>query len=254
MINFINNKPLMIIKSYSNLLRNYNYFQYSNTINNNPFNIKHKNFLINNDFINCAKKQNNLNFNKTQKKSFFKKTLILNNTNNKNQNFYEVLGIDRKSSNEQIKQAYLKLAKKYHPDVNKEKDSDENFKNITIAYEALSNQKNRDLYNAANGYENNEKWNNWKDEEEFARQDRARTKQDKYAGGFYRNNYESNFWKGEREDFEEKFYKEYENIFGSGWKESKPQKGEDIMVFSIGNFFLLLFSGNFKIILKNYFT
>lgn len=229
MLKHPNDKINKILKTYNLLTLKNNYCSFSwipqNSLNIN--NLKQKEYLSSpNNKINLT---NNSSIYKTQKKSFFKKTQFLH-SNGKAQNFYDILGVDRKSTNDQIKQAYLKLAKKYHPDINKEKDADEKFKNITLAYEALSNQKNRELYDASTGNDRMDKWNNWKDEEEFAKQDKARAKQDKYAGGFYRNSYESNFWRGEREDFEEKFYKDYENIFGAGWKESKPQKGDDILV------------------------
>lgn len=168
-------------------------------------------------------------FHYSLKKNFFKKTKFLQN-NNKTENFYNVLGVDRNSTHDQIKKAYLNLAKQYHPDVNKEKDADEKFKNITLAYEALSNKKNRELYDASMNVDiKKDNWNYWKEEEEFARNESARAKKDR-KGGFYKNAHDSNFWRGEREDFEEKFYKEYENIFGSGWRESKSQKGDDILV------------------------
>jgi len=163
------------------------------------------------------------------KKSFFKKTLFLRN---RNPSFYEVLGVDRESTNEQIKKAYIKLAKQYHPDVNKDPGADDSFKNITLAYEALSNQRNRDLYDAYvdNGsFENFYDQNFYKDEEEFARKDKSKAKTDK-KGGFSKNSNDSNFWRGEREDFEQKFYKDYENVFSRRFKESKPQKGDDILV------------------------
>lgn len=61
--------------------------------------------------------------------------------------FYEVLGVHSKASDEEIKKAYRKLAKKYHPDVNKgDKASEERFKEISEAYETLSDKKKRQEY------------------------------------------------------------------------------------------------------------
>lgn len=62
--------------------------------------------------------------------------------------FYEVLGVGRGSDKSEIKKAYFKLAKMYHPDTNKDdKDADKKFKEATEAYEVLSDEKTRELYN-----------------------------------------------------------------------------------------------------------
>ncbi len=54
----------------------------------------------------------------------------------------EILGIGSSASESEIKKAYKKLASKYHPDINKEPGSEEKFKEITAAYESLSQSKN----------------------------------------------------------------------------------------------------------------
>lgn len=51
--------------------------------------------------------------------------------------YYKVLGVKREASAADIKRAYQKLARKYHPDVNKEKNSEERFKEVNEAYHAL---------------------------------------------------------------------------------------------------------------------
>ena len=53
--------------------------------------------------------------------------------------YYEVLGVDRSASPEEIKKAYRSLARKHHPDVNKDDhQAEEKFKEVQEAYEALS--------------------------------------------------------------------------------------------------------------------
>lgn len=59
---------------------------------------------------------------------------------------YETLGVAKGSTEQDIKKAYRRLAAKYHPDVNKDKDASEKFKEITAAYEVLSDPKKRAQY------------------------------------------------------------------------------------------------------------
>lgn len=60
--------------------------------------------------------------------------------------YYEVLGVGRKASASAIKTAYRKLARKYHPDVNKEPGATGKFKEATEAYEVLSDSSKRKIY------------------------------------------------------------------------------------------------------------
>ena len=60
--------------------------------------------------------------------------------------YYEVLGLQKGASKEEIKRAYKKLSKKYHPDINKEPDADEKFKEIAEAYEVLSDEQKKAQY------------------------------------------------------------------------------------------------------------
>jgi len=64
--------------------------------------------------------------------------------------YYEVLGVKRDASDEQIKSAYRKLARKYHPDANKgDSSAEERFKEISEAYSVLSDEKRRKEYDEA---------------------------------------------------------------------------------------------------------
>jgi len=60
--------------------------------------------------------------------------------------YYEVLGVGRDASKEEIKNAYRKLALQYHPDRNKSKDAEEKFKEISEAYAVLSDDEKRRQY------------------------------------------------------------------------------------------------------------
>ncbi len=61
--------------------------------------------------------------------------------------YYKVLGIDRSASEKEIKQAYRRLARQYHPDVNpNNKEAETRFKEINEAYEVLSDKEKRGLY------------------------------------------------------------------------------------------------------------
>lgn len=61
--------------------------------------------------------------------------------------YYEVLGIDRSASEDEIKKAYRKMAKKYHPDLNPgDKEAEKNFKEVNEAYEVLSDKDKKARY------------------------------------------------------------------------------------------------------------
>lgn len=61
--------------------------------------------------------------------------------------YYEVLGLTREASKDDIKSAYRRLAKQYHPDVNKEDGAEEKFKELSEAYSVLSDDEKRASYN-----------------------------------------------------------------------------------------------------------
>ncbi len=67
--------------------------------------------------------------------------------------YYQILGVSRDAAEKEIKQAYRKLARKYHPDVNpNNKEAEERFKEISEAYEVLSNPEKRSKYDRYGEY------------------------------------------------------------------------------------------------------
>src|SRR5438270_13186449 len=72
------------------------------------------------------------------------------------EDFYQILGVKRDAKPEEIKKAYRRLARKYHPDVNPgDKAAEERFKKITEAHEVLSDPKKRQVYDRFGQYSEN---------------------------------------------------------------------------------------------------
>ncbi len=73
--------------------------------------------------------------------------------------YYEILGVNKDASKSEIKRAYRKLARKYHPDVSKASDAEARFKELGEAYEALKDPEKRAAYDQLG--------ENWRDGQDF---------------------------------------------------------------------------------------
>jgi len=77
----------------------------------------------------------------------------------KYKDYYAVIGVDRKATQDEIRKAYRRLARKYHPDVNKDPGAEEKFKEIGEAHEVLGDQEKRERYDMLGA--------NWRAGQEF---------------------------------------------------------------------------------------
>lgn len=106
--------------------------------------------------------------------------------------YYKILGVDKKASQDDIRKAYRKLARRYHPDLNpNDKEAKKKFQEINEANEVLSNEENRKKYDAYG--------ENWQHADEFekARQNQQQAQyssQSPFTGGFDNDDAFSDFF------------------------------------------------------------
>lgn len=136
--------------------------------------------------------------------------------------YYKILGIDKSASQQDIKKAYKKLARKYHPDLNPNDDSAHRlFQEINEANEVLSNPEKRKKYDEYGA--------NWKqaDQYEQARQQQGSTGGFGSGGGFSYEDFSGGFGGDNASGFSDFF----ENLFGGGSRRSGNRssafKGQD---------------------------
>ncbi len=136
----------------------------------------------------------------------------------KYQDYYEILGVPRSADKSEIKKAYRKLARKYHPDVNQDGGNEDQFKQVNEAYEVLKDDDKRQAYDRFGA--------DWKHGQQF---------EGVGAGGFGGGAYAGDqFSGGDFSDF-------FENIFGGGYQQAqgspfgqgqraRPQRGADLVL------------------------
>lgn len=122
--------------------------------------------------------------------------------------YYKILGLERSATAQDVKKAYRRLARKYHPDVSAEPDAEERFKEVNEAYEVLKDAEKRSAYDQFG--------KNWKAGEDF------RPPPDWDAGFEFSGSGSGNA----------RFSDFFETLFGGGesgfgWREARGRRGED---------------------------
>jgi len=133
----------------------------------------------------------------------------------KYKDYYQILGVARNASEEDIKKAYRRLARKYHPDVSKESNAEDRFKEVAEAYEVLRDSEKRAAYDQLG--------NNWRAGQEFRPPPGWQSGRPSAGGGF---------GGGDFSDF-------FESLFGGlgglggfrfsgvlGWSFGRPQENQ----------------------------
>ncbi len=134
-------------------------------------------------------------------------------------NYYSILGVTPDSSDAEIKSAYRRLARKFHPDVNPYGTAQ--FKDITEAYEVLSDAKKRMQYDTINGFFKS-----------APKQEKQHTSSDKAQSEYKKNNFSQNHTESKmsKDEFSKKINDIFEEFSKPKPKKERvyPKRGEDL--------------------------
>jgi curved DNA-binding protein len=123
--------------------------------------------------------------------------------------YYQVLGISKTASADDVKKAYRKLARQYHPDMNQDnKEAHKKFQQINEANEVLSDPEKRKKYDQYG--------KDWKHADQY---EQARRSQQQRGGGGWGQDFGTEFQEGEFSDF-------FESLFGGGGRKKRGQQGK----------------------------
>ncbi|WP_265427976.1 J domain-containing protein [Chryseobacterium sp. YIM B08800] len=137
--------------------------------------------------------------------------------------YYKILGVDKSATQDDIKKAYRKQARKLHPDLNpNDKEAERQFKELNEANEVLSNPENRTKYDKYG-----ENWKHGKEYEKAQQQQRQQYQGGNYGGGFSGADF------GEGEDFSDFFQSMFGGAGGGFGRSSRGSasgkfKGQDV--------------------------
>jgi len=130
--------------------------------------------------------------------------------------YYKILGVSKNASEKEIKNAFRKLARKYHPDINpNNKEAEERFKEINEANEVLSNAENRKKYD--------EYGKDWQHAEEFEKAKAQQQKQQAYSKNTSHQSYNT----FNEDDFSEFFTSMFGNHFQQQSSKRQVFRGRD---------------------------
>lgn len=137
--------------------------------------------------------------------------------------YYKILGVDKNATQDDIKKAYRKQARKYHPDLNPgDKEAEKKFKELNEANEVLSNPENRSKYDKYG-----EHWKHGEEYEKAQQQQQRQYQQQRYNGGYSGADF------GGGEDFSDFFQDMFGGAAGGFGRSSRGRasgkfKGQDI--------------------------